>query len=87
VKGTTARGYGSRHQAERRRWEPIVAAGEAICARCDKPIDPTGPFDLGHNEDRTAWTGPEHVKCNRSAGGKNAAAITNEKKQTLRWDW
>ena len=81
--GTTARGYGSQHQAERKRWEPIVEAGEATCARCHKPLAPNEPFDLGHNDDRTEWTGPEHVKCNRSAGAKNA----NAARMTTTRDW
>ena len=81
--GTTARGYGSQHQAERRRWEPIVEVGEATCARCHKPLAPNEPFDLGHNDDRTEWTGPEHVSCNRSAGARNA----NAARMTVTRDW
>lgn len=80
---TTARGYGAAHQRERKRWQPIVEAGEATCARCNEPIEATSKWDLGHNEDRTEWTGPEHVKCNRSAGQANAVAA----RRTQTWDW
>ena len=74
---TAARGYGLAHQQERRRWEPKVDAGLVDCARCHQPIEPGRPWDLGHNDERTAWTGPEHVTCNRKAGGANGAAVTN----------
>jgi hypothetical protein len=70
--GTThGRGYGKRHEAERRRWEPVVAAGRATCWRCKQWLDPTQPWDLGHDDhDRSRYRGPEHTHCNRSAGGK-----------------
>lgn len=81
------RGYGPQHRAERRKWERVVASGIATCARCDKPIEPGQPWDLGHNDDRTAWTGPECVPCNRGAGGVNGAKVTNEQKQMTIRDW
>lgn len=79
---TTQRGYGQAHQAERKRWAPIVQAGNAVCARCQKPLAPDEPYDLGHSDDRTAYNGPEHVTCNRSAGGRNGAKAANAKRQT-----
>jgi hypothetical protein len=74
---THARGYGSAHEKQRRAWAPVVARGEATCARCGQPISTTGAWDLGHNDDRTAWTGPEHASCNRKAGAaaSNAARL------------
>lgn len=84
---TTNRGYGAEHQAERKRWKSSVEAGAATCWRCLQPIDPTGPWDLGHNDERTEWMGPEHVGCNRSAGGRNGAAVANERKQHTVRDW
>lgn len=76
--GTTGqRGYGLRHKTRREHWRPRVDAGLVDCARCGQPIEPGRPWDLGHNDDRTDWTGPEHVHCNRVAGGKNGAMITN----------
>jgi hypothetical protein len=60
------RGYGSRHKALRKRWEPKVAAGVVGCARCGKPIAPGSAWDLGHDDhDRTKYNGPEHRACNR----------------------
>lgn len=66
------RGYTAEHDRLRAQLAPLVAQGRAICHRCRKPIDPAEPWDLGHNDDRTAWTGPEHAACNRSAGGRAA---------------
>lgn len=73
------RGYGAEHDALRRRWKPKVDRGTVYChARtCLEPIRlilPGTAWDLGHTEDRTAWTGPEHQRCNRVAGGKAAHA-------------
>lgn len=72
---TTARGYGTEHQAERERWRPTVEAGQATChaKRClerSRTIQPGTPWDLGHNAERTAWTGPEHARCNRADGAR-----------------
>lgn len=84
---TTSRGYGASHQAERRRWEPTVTSGQATCARCGEPIEPDGPWDLGHNDDRTAWTGPEHVACNRAAGARNATSVRLQRNKMTVRDW
>jgi hypothetical protein len=78
------RGYDREHEAERRRWSPLVDAGQVACARCGQPIGPGTPWDLGHTDDRTAWTGPEHATCNRAAGGRNGKAITNWDRRS-RW--
>ena len=68
-----ARGYGAEHDRLRARWAPYVAAGQIPCARCHQLILPGDPWDLGHNDERTAWTGPVHAVCNREAGGKRAS--------------
>lgn len=71
ARGTaTQRGYGSRHQLERRRWLPEVANGLVACARCGRPIRTGQAWDLGHTDDRRAWTGPEHAACNRAAAAR-----------------
>lgn len=92
-RSTTQRGYGAAHQAARRRWTPRVKAGGVICPRCNQPIvhdpdQPGGGWDLGHNEDRTGYNGPEHANdCNRSAGGRNGAMVTNSKRSMTIYEW
>lgn len=87
TRSTTARGYGTPHQRERERWKPLVDSGNASCARCGKAIAPGQPWDLGHTDDRTAYTGPECVPCNRSAGGRNGAAAVHGARQMTVRDW
>lgn len=62
----TARGYGYHHQQVRKallaQWQP----GDP-CSRCSKPMwGPPNKIHLGHNPERTAWTGLEHAHCNLS---------------------
>lgn len=71
------RGYHAAHDHERARLAPIVARGHTTCARCGQPIQPGTPWDLGHTDDRTAWTGPEHATCNRSAGARTRGHTTH----------
>lgn len=81
-------GYGRAHQRERRRWERILEAEQVVpCARCPEPIHHGQAWDLGHTDDRTGWQGPEHVSCNRSAGGRNGAKVTNLKRNMKKRDW
>ena len=82
---TAERGYDGRHQRERDRWRPRVEAGLVDChaKRCIEAtrwIQPGASWDLGHNDDRTGWTGPEHERCNRSAGGRNGALVANARR-------
>ncbi|GAA2516751.1 hypothetical protein [Winogradskya humida] len=86
---TTSRGYGADHQAERERWVPKVKAGFVDCHAVDcvedsRWIAPGGDWDLGHTPDRTAWTGPEHPRCNRAEGGRRGAAVTNAQRGAIR---
>lgn len=74
------RGYGAAHEKQRKAWAPKVRRGEAYCARCKGPIGIDESWDLGHSDDRTRWTGPEHVSCNRRAG----AAVANAARGGLR---
>jgi hypothetical protein len=66
------RGYDNEHDRLRRRWAPVVARGRTPCAKCGALIARGTSWDLGHNDERTAWTGPEHTHCNRSEGGRKA---------------
>lgn len=79
---TTARGYGGVHQALRKRWAHLVESGQVCCARCGLPIAPGSSWDLGHVDgDRSRYAGPEHRRCNRHAGAKQGAAITNHSRR------
>lgn len=65
--------YRHAHQQERKRWEPVVAAGEAYCAeaRClmkSRWIPPGSRWDLAHDPSGTVVIGVSHARCNRSEG-------------------
>lgn len=55
--------------------------GDVDCWRCGRLIAPGTPFDVGHLDDQAPADlenlMPEHRRCNRSAGGRAGAAITN----------
>jgi len=66
--------YRADHRRDRRAWAKVILAGAiVICPRCRRRITPDQPWHLGHQDDRTAPTRPEHDLCNLRA----AAAITN----------
>lgn len=72
----TQRGYNASHRALRTAWARLLASGQAAnCPRCGKPITARDTWDLGHTDDRTAWTGPEHAHCNRKAGQTNSTRM------------
>jgi len=76
VRGTPAqRGYGGAHRIERARLAVLVAQGGVSCARCGEPIGTNEPWDLGHTDDRTSWTGAEHASCNRADGARKRNAL------------
>lgn len=66
------RGYTYQHTRLRASWAHRVATGQVNCAKCGHLIAPDTPWDLGHTDDRTQWTGPEHQLCNRQAAGHKA---------------
>lgn len=65
-----ARGYGADHKRMKAAVAPAVRSGSVRCVRCGELIGPGEPWDLGHTDDRSAWSGPEHARCNRSAGAR-----------------
>lgn len=73
----TQRGYTTQHRALRHAWQVRMDRGETVhCARCGTRINPDS-WDLGHTLDRTTWTGPECLPCNRGEAGQRGAAIRN----------
>jgi hypothetical protein len=67
---SSARGYGTEHQRERRRWARVVAQGIACCCLCGHPILPGTPWHLDHTPDRSGYRGVAHAVCNLSDGAR-----------------
>jgi hypothetical protein len=70
------RGYDAQHDALRRL---LVAALDpwAPCPRCGHPLGPDPALlDLMHNDDRTAWLGLSHRRCNRDVSPQGAQPRT-----------
>ena len=96
---TVSRGYGANHQRERRHWTVLLQNEGPVrcsCARldcsrhrgqCATLISSGDRWDLGHNDDRTGWVGPECPPCNRGAGGRNGAAVTNNRGLVVIREW
>ena len=64
------RRYDRRHKRIRAKWAPIVASGQATCARCGKWIQPGTPWDLDHSDDdplQREYLGASHARCNRQS--------------------
>jgi|SwirhisoilCB1_FD_contig_31_10443577_length_746_multi_5_in_0_out_0_1 hypothetical protein len=88
---TTARGYGSSHQALRARLLAAWKPGQP-CARCGQPmwhrwkLDQYGrrvtALHLGHTDDRRGYTGLEHDTCNLRDGQAKTTVI-NRARGTL----
>jgi hypothetical protein len=79
AKSRESRGYGTVHRRLRERYRLLIEGGAVVilCARCRRRILPGEAFDLDHAPDRTSYLGPSHRRCNRLAGGKQGAAVTN----------
>ena len=98
-RSTTARGYGGGHKRQRERWVKVIARSGGVRCVCDRAecdrhdgqcpviIRAGDAFDLGHSDDRRYWTGPECVGCNRAAGGRNGARVSNLTRQTVVRAW
>jgi hypothetical protein len=75
-----------RAQSDAGTFRPLVASGLALCARCGLSIAPGAAWDLGHTEDRSVYSGPEHRKCNQLAGARKGAAVSHAQlSATRRW--
>jgi hypothetical protein len=61
-----------------------VEAGGVACWRCRKLIPPGAMWDLGHVPG--GGRHPEHVDCNRRAGGKLGGAIRAPQMRTRQLD-
>ena len=72
TRGTTAqRGYGTTHRQLRAGYAARLARGETFtCAKCGQPVTNGMTWHLGHTDDRTTWTGPEHDHCNLADAGR-----------------
>lgn len=84
---TASRGYGGDHQRMRKKFEPQVRAGKAVCVRCGELIDPKEPWDLDHEDDRKTYRGPAHRACNRRAGQANATETRMQRNAMTIRDW
>ena len=68
----------------------IAASLPQPCIRCGRIVTPDMAWDVGHRVDLAMpgsdpWdAGPEHRRCNRSAGGKAGAAKTNASRRANR---
>jgi hypothetical protein len=91
---TTERGYGNEHQRLKDKWRPVVDRGDAYCAQpiCvmrTRWIPPGTPWALGHTDDRTAYLGPTHARCNQldgaSKGGRTIAARKHGRHRPATW--
>jgi hypothetical protein len=91
----SARGYDHQHRKLRAALIAQWVPGDP-CARCGQPMwGPPSKIHLGHTDDRTAWTGLEHERCNirdaavrgaiRSNASKTAAARTATVPRSRQW--
>ena len=84
--------YRRAHQAERKRLEPHVAAGQAYCAQpvClmrNRWIPPGTPWCLGHDDTGTRWIGPVHERCNATDGARRGNTMRAQKRATRTNRW
>jgi len=95
-----ARGYGVAHIRTRERFaREMEMNGPIRCAceredctrhdelRCPVILGPEDDWDLGHTDDRTSWTGPECVPCNRGAGARRATQVRMQAATLVKREW
>jgi hypothetical protein len=72
------------HRSIRRALLPYAVG--SLCVRCGLPILPGQPVDLDHTDDRAAYLGWSHSRCNRAAGARLGNArrrARNERKPVM----
>jgi hypothetical protein len=75
--------YGGEHQAVRRALLAVYQPADP-CWRCGRPLGPyPARIDLGHRDDGLGWSGLEHRRCNRSAGGRLGHARRRQRKERM----
>jgi hypothetical protein len=83
------RKYDRRHRRVRKKWAFTVLAGNAVCARCGKPIAPNELWDLDHDDDdplQRRYLGPSHRRCNRAVVTHLKAALVPEvQRHSRKW--
>lgn len=75
-----SRGYGAAHQAQRRAALAAMVDGDP-CARCFEPMYRSQRLELDHNDDRTAYLGLSHRRCNQLAAAKKGGRVTSLRKR------
>jgi hypothetical protein len=78
--------YGHAHRAERKRWAPVVGAGQAwcteiVCRETSRWIAPGSAWDLAHDRAHGGYLGPSHAGCNRAEGARE-----KHKRKHGRWN-
>lgn len=76
--------YRYAHQQERKRWAPIVEAGDGYCAErvCvmrSRWIQPGTAWDLAHDQTGTVYIGVAHQRCNRREGAARGNRMRRRK--------
>jgi 5-methylcytosine-specific restriction endonuclease McrA len=79
-----------RNGGSRRARVRLAATLPAPCCRCGRPVLPTDQWEADHSVPLVRWPEgkpypdrlimPAHKSCNRRAGGKDGARITNAMK-------
>ena len=65
--------YDATHDAVRKALLAVASPTDP-CVRCGRPLGPDpSQIDLGHRDDGAGWSGLEHARCNRQAGGRKGS--------------
>jgi hypothetical protein len=75
--------YAGAHQATRRALLAVYDPADP-CWRCGQPLGPIPALlDLGHTDDRAAYAGLEHKRCNRAAGARLGNARRRARRERI----